>query len=105
MPNQPSHAASVPFDGRKVVTTHGTAVPLTTTKTPSWSVDITAETDNTGSITVGASTVVDAVGTTRRGTPLAAGDTKTFDFVDLSQVYIDSAVDGDGVTYSGVTSA
>src|SRR4051812_6799350 len=104
MPTAPSNAATVPGDGRKIVTTAGTRVALVAAVTPAWSVDVTAETDNTGTITIGASTVVDSL-STRRGTPLSAGDTKTFEFVDLSQVYIDSSVNGDGVTFSYVTSA
>lgn len=85
-------------DGRKVVTTAGTAVAMVSTTTPvSW-VIITAETDNTGVIAVGASTVVATV-LTRRGIPLSAGDSATLATVDLLNVYLDATVSGDGVTY------
>ena len=87
-------------DGRQVVTTAGTRVALSSTSSIFDEVDITAETDNTGVIVVGASTVV-AAQATRRGTPLDAGDTKTFRNVDLKEIYIDSTINGDGVTWSG----
>lgn len=89
------------IDGRKVVAAGGTAEALTSTKTRVHSVDITAEADNTGVIVVGGSTVVAALAT-RRGTPLNAGDTKTYLDVDLSQIYIDATVNGDGVTFDYV---
>lgn len=91
--------ASTIGDGRKVVTTAGTRVQLSTTAVKCRSVAITAETDNTGVITVGGSTVVGALAT-RQGTPLAAGATTSFDINDLSLIYIDTTVNGDGVTYT-----
>ena len=48
-------------DGRAVVTTAGTEVQLSTTPTRVRSLLVTAETDNTGNITVGGSTVVAAL--------------------------------------------
>lgn len=85
--------------GRTVVTTAGTAVQLTTTGTAALQVAITAETDNTGVIAVGGSGVVAALAT-RKGIPLNAGDTVTFEAIDLADVYLDSTVNGDGVTYA-----
>lgn len=84
-------------DGRKVVTTAATAVALATIQNVDF-VIITAETDNTGVIAVGASTVVATV-LNRRGIPLNAGDSISLGAVDLADVYIDSTIDGDGVTY------
>ena len=84
-------------DGRKTVTTAATAVALATTKIVDYII-ITAETDNTGVIAVGASTVVATV-LTRRGIPLLAGDSVTLEGVDLADVYLDSTVSGDGVTF------
>jgi hypothetical protein len=91
-------------NGRKVVTTTGTRVQLTTVSVPIRSVALTAETDNTGDVVIGGSTVVAALAT-REGTPLAAGQTMTLtkndDGVDeLSDVWLDSIVSGDGVTYT-----
>jgi hypothetical protein len=60
---------------------------------------ITAETDNTGNITVGGSTVVAALAT-RRGIPLAAGDSVALEIDNLADVFIDSTVNGDGVTFA-----
>ena len=82
--------------GRKVVTTAGTAVTLASS-TPTNFVIITAETDNTGMIVVGGSTVIAALAT-RQGTPLAAGESLVVPVEDLSWVYIYYTVNGDGVT-------
>lgn len=85
-------------DGRKVVTTAGTRVTLASS-TACKAVAITAETDNTGVIVVGGSTCV-ATLATRQGTPLAAGDTMVLDIDNLADVYLDSTVNGDGVTFT-----
>lgn len=85
-------------NGRTTVTTGGTAVQVSATSTACRQLVLTAETDNTGYIVVGSSTVVAALAT-RAGTPLAAGDTLVLNMTNLNQVYIDTTVDGDGVTY------
>lgn len=85
-------------DGRKVVTTAGTRVTLASS-TACKQVAITAETDNTGLIVVGGSTVVAALAT-RQGTPLSAGDSIVMDIDNLADVYLDSTVNGDGVTFT-----
>lgn len=90
--------ASTIGDGRKVVTTAGTAVTLAASAA-SKEVTITAELNNTGTVTVGGSTVVDATAT-RQGSPLYPGDTITIATDNLTEVYIDAEVNGDGVTYS-----
>lgn len=86
-------------DGRTVVATAGTAVQISTTSTPCRRITIQAETNNTGNIAVGASTVVAAVATAR-GVILAAGDAVDVYINNLDKVYIDSTVNGDGVTYT-----
>lgn len=83
--------------GRKSVTTAGTAVQLASTTT-CLSLLITANLSNTGIICVGDSTVVAAAGT-RTGIPLDVGDSVSMDITDLAIVYIDSTVNGDGVSY------
>ena len=89
-------------DGRKVVAAAGTRVQLETTSRIVNFIIITAETNNTGNIIVGASTVIAAL-TTRRGTPLNAGDSMSLGGVDLATVYLDSTVSGDGVTYTDLS--
>ena len=85
-------------DNRKVVTTAGTAVALAAS-TPAKYVILTAETDNTGVIVVGGSTVV-AAQATRRGTPLNPGASMGVPCDNLADIYIDSTVSGDGVTFA-----
>lgn len=87
-----------PTDGRKVVAAAGTAEALVSTTTPVNWVIITAETNNTGVMTVGASTVVATV-LTRRGTVLLAGESVLIEAVDLLNIYLDATVTGDGVTF------
>lgn len=84
-------------DGRTVVTTAGTRVALASS-TVVKEVVITAETDNTGIVVVGGSTCVAALAT-RRGIPLNAGDSVSFQITNLNAISIDSTVSTDGVTY------
>lgn len=85
-------------DNRKTVTSAATAEALVASSTACNYVIITAETDNTGVIVVGGPTVVAALAT-RRGIPLNASDSITLKTDDLANVYIDSTVNGDGVTF------
>lgn len=85
--------------GRKIVATAGTRETLVAATTRARRVEITAETDNTGIIVVGGSSVVAALAT-RVGTPLNAGDTMTIEIDDLQKIYLDTTVSGDGVTYN-----
>lgn len=82
--------------------TAGTAVQLSTTPTAIISVNVQAETDNTGLIAVGGSSV-DATATSQEGTILSAGQSTQLAIDDLSIIYIDSTVNGDGVTYTYLT--
>ena len=91
------HGLSTIGDGRKVVASAGSRVTLASS-TKAKLVIITAETDNTGLIVVGGSTVVAAVAT-RQGIPLNAGDSVTLEIANLADVYLDTTVSGDGVTY------
>ena len=94
--------------GRKIVTTAGTRVQLSATNRAVKKIIISAETDNTGYVTVGESAVIGATAT-RIGTPIApvfAGAVKTCESqielcdVDLFDIWLDSTVNGDGVTYT-----
>lgn len=82
-------------DGSKTVTSAGARVALSATSIPCRKVIITALEDNTGTIWVGGSTV--AAG---RGRPLVALQAETLDINDLSKVYLDASVDGEGVSYA-----
>lgn len=85
-------------DGRKVVTTAGTPVALGTTQAIK-KIYVQAETDNTGVIVIGNSTVVASLAT-RRGIALNAGDSIEIDIDDLAKLFIDTTVNGDGVTFT-----
>lgn len=87
-------------DGSKTVTTAGTAEALSSSSVKVVWVTIQAKLDNTGYIYVGASTV-----SSTRGIVLQAGDSFTFQTVerrytyDLSKIYIDASVSGEGVVW------
>lgn len=83
--------------GIKTVTTAGTDVVLATSTTCK-RVLIQSQTDNTGLIAVGASGV-DATEATGTGAILYAGDAVEMDIDNLSDIYIDSTVNGEGVRY------
>ena len=85
-------------DGRQTVASTGTAEAIAAS-TAVKEVTITAELDNTGTITVGGSTVIDATAT-RRGSPLYPSESITIPTDNLAEVYIDAEVNGDGVTFS-----
>lgn len=99
----PNLAFALTVSGRKVVTTAGTRVQVTTTQTIYTWLGLCAETDNTGIISVGGSDVIASL-STRQGLPLEAGQCLPVGFgsgegSDLSELYLDSTVSGDGVTY------
>ena len=62
-------------------------------------VDITAELDNTDVVVIGGSGVVAAL-STRTGTPLNAGDSYSLTIDDMDNLYIQSIVSGEGVTFT-----
>lgn len=88
---------STAVSGRQTVTTAGTAVQFTLQACKV--VALTAETDNTGYIVIGDSAVVAALAT-RKGLPLAAGDTAIFSVSNMNVLYMDSTVSTDGVTWA-----
>ncbi len=85
-------------DGIKAVTTAGTAVALVSSSTLCRMVIIQARPENTGTIVVGASTVVAASGT-RRGIALVPGQSVSLRVTDLANLYLDATVSGEGVSY------
>jgi len=87
---------------KKTVTAAGTAEAITTTDLRPAEIIITAEPDNTGYIYVGGSTVA----STTCAKVLSAGDAFTLSSGDsadgatgwkMTDIYIDSSVNGDGV--------
>ena len=87
---------TAPISGQKSVTTAGTAVALASS-TEIISVVIKAKSGNTGNIYVGDSTVDSSTGYI-----LGPGDAVSFDMTDLAAVYIDSDVNGEGVSWLAV---
>lgn len=85
--------------GRKVVTTAGTAVALSATALVVDYLRLMAETNNTGLIVQGAAGVIASLAT-REGIVIGADKPEIFEGVDLAAIFIDSTVNGDGVTFS-----
>lgn len=84
--------------GRKTVTTAGT--PVQVTEASCQSIAVQALQSNTGVIAVGGdNTVRAAVGSTQTGFVLSAGASVSIDVDDTADVWIDSTVNGEGVTY------
>lgn len=85
------------ISGQKVVTTAGDAVPLGTDQTDS-AVLVKALDTNTGVVALGNDGANDV--TVSNGYRLSAGEQMIFDKVDnLAAIYLDSAVDGEGVSW------
>jgi hypothetical protein len=84
------------------VTTAGTRQRLNASALKVRRAIITAHTNNRDAVVIGGSTVVAALGTagaaTRRGTPLFPNDTVSVDYDDLTNIWIDAVVSGDGVS-------
>lgn len=85
-------------DGRKTVTTAGTAVALAASTACKW-VCATALPSNTDKVAVGTSTVLAATGSSR-GFVLAPGQAASFEAANLANVYVDSRVNGEGVAFA-----
>lgn len=87
-------------DGKKATVTAGTRVQLVATVTPCRVVLITAKDANTDYVAVGGATVVAASGSTGAGILLAPGQSVTIGIDDLSKLYLDSRVNGEGIAYA-----
>jgi hypothetical protein len=84
------------YTGKTTVTTAGTRVVLASAQAIT-SVTIKALAANTGTIYVGGSSVAST-----NGFQLAKSESVSMDITDLSTVYIDASVNGEGVTYLGI---
>lgn len=82
--------------GHKTVTTAGTEVALTTSKSLKSGVMIKALAANTGIIYVGLNPV-----TSSTGFELSAGESVFLEIHNSSLIYIDASVNGEGVSYIG----
>ena len=88
------------ISGSKDVTTAGTREKLAASYTPCFTVTIQAKVANSNYVYVGGSSV-----SSTNGVQLAAGDSVTFSPIsreyryDLSGIWVDAAVDGEGVVY------
>jgi hypothetical protein len=88
--------ATTIYNGKKVVTTAGTRVALTSSQAVK-SVTIKALVANTGIIYVGDGAVAAA-----NGYALSAGDTISLDIANLATINLDSSVSGEGVTFVAI---
>ena len=84
--------------GRKTVSIMGTRVQLASSQTIG-GVIIVAEFGNGGVICVGDNNVI-ADAATRRGVPLNPGDAVILNIDNIDKIWIDSTINGDGVTYT-----
>jgi hypothetical protein len=89
-------------DNRKAVTTAGTAERLVAASTLAKYIFVTAFSTNTGRVMIGGSTV-DETPASSRGIPLAASQTIGFPIDDVNDIFVDSAVNLEGVMFAYLT--
>ena len=85
--------------GIKTVTSAGTRVQLSSTWAHCTELAVTALDTNTDAVVIGDINVV-ATAATRRGLSLGAGQTEYLKNVNLTSVYVDSVVSGEGVSFA-----
>jgi hypothetical protein len=85
-------------DGLQLVASAGTAEALAAAATPCRLIVVSARPENTDVVVVGASTVVAAAGT-RRGISLVPGQSVSLHVKDVSSLFVDAVVSGEGVSY------
>ncbi len=90
--------STIPYDGRKVVASAGTAEPLVNETLHVIWVTIQALRTNTDYVAIGASTVKVAEGV-ERGEILSAESAAPIENVDLNTIYVNSIIDGEGVSF------
>ena len=88
--------------GSKAVTTAGTAVKLVASSTPCKRVDIQGLYTNTSYVAVGGADV-NATPATQKGLALSAGGMYSIACDDAFDLYVDSAVNGEGIAYNILT--
>jgi hypothetical protein len=86
------------LSGQKAVTTAGIELALAASMQVQCAVAVKALTTNTGLMYIG--NAGDDTVSSITGFPLAAGDVIIFEYVDnLDNIWVDSAVNGEGVAY------
>ena len=86
------------LSGQKTVTTAGTAVVLGTSQLINGPLMVKALDTNSGIVAIGNDGANDV--TVSNGLRLEAGESVIFDFVgDIASLYLDSAVNGEGVSW------
>lgn len=95
-----NHSTTSLGHGHKEVTTAGTPVALAASTPAKW-MTIQAYRSNTGYIAIGGSGV-NASSTTGTGTgmTLGAGEAVTLPIANLSSIYLDATVNGEGVRFT-----
>lgn len=88
--------------GNKTVTAAGTPEALSPTSVPAFKIAISALPTNTGNVYVGDENV-DATAPQKGVRVAAAFPPLILEIGDLSQVYIDAAVNGEGVSFTYIT--
>lgn len=97
-PNRAGDVAGTLTDGRKTVTTPGTAAALRASLACKW-VCVTALPTNTQQVNVGGAGTLAASGSST-GSPLAAGQSITLPVDDVAKVFVDVRVAGEGVSFT-----
>ncbi len=93
-----SHDTADLVSGRKTVTAAGTAERLVAAFTECEWVLVTALDTNTGYVAVGGSTTLAAAGS-QAGALLSAGQSASIPVFSVHKVFVDSRVNGEGVSY------
>ena len=93
------HDVTAISDGRAVVATAGTRVPLAASTAAKHAI-ITALETNVGVIRVGGATVAAGPAGSERGIPLRARDSVSLPCDNLADIKIDATVSGEGVEYA-----
>jgi len=89
------------ISGQKTVTTAGTAVTLGASQSINGSLMVKALDTNTGVVAIGSDGAGDV--TVSNGLRLLKGEAIVYDFVgDLATLWIDSAVNGEGVSWAAL---
>lgn len=97
-PTGAGDVAATLTDGRKTVTTPGTAVAVRATLACKW-VQVVALKTNTQQVNVGGSGALATAGAST-GTPLDPGQSTTIPVNDAAKIFVDARVAGEGVSFT-----